>query len=147
MFQPTCALSTFADGQVWPLMHAAFGKNDHEDALAGTYYRMCLFLRAPAKLDDACHFQIAAMAARSLFELLLDLKALAKDPGLAEKFLDFTWVSRYHKAKQLADFLDANPGVDATPRKHALALVNKPSVQQESAGSWGFLASRAKCLT
>jgi len=130
IFQGTRALSEFAEENVCPQVRAALQKSGHEQALAATYYRMCLFLRALAKLDDTYHFQIAQMAARSIFELLLDLKALAADPTLAEKFFDFTWVSRYRKAKQLDDFLQAHPRVDTSPHKPALDLVNKPGVEQ-----------------
>jgi hypothetical protein len=130
-FQGTLALSEFADKNVCPVVQATLQKTDHEKALTATYYRMCLFLRALAKLDDGAHFQVAAMAARSIFELLLDLKVLAEDPTLARKFFDFTWVSRYRKAKQLVDFLQANPNVDPTQHQHALALVNKPGVKKD----------------
>ena len=130
ILQGTRALHEFAEKNVCPVVRAVLQKSDHETALAATYYRMCLLLRALAKLDDTCHFQVAAMAARSMFELLLDLKALAKDPTLGQKFFDFTWMSRYHKARQLANFLQHNPDVDPTPHQQALALVNKPGVKQ-----------------
>lgn len=147
IFQGTLALNKFADKNVCPVVQAAFQKTDHEKALAATYYRICLFLRALAKLDDTRHFQVAAMAARSIFELLLDLKALAKDLSLGQKFFDFTWMSRYRKAKQLADFLQANPNVDRTPHQHALALVNKPGVKQnreQLCKSHGWVDSKGK---
>ena len=147
IFQGTLALNKFADKNVCPVVRAALQKTDHEKALAATYYRMCLFLRALAKLNDTVHFQVAAMAARSIFELLLDLKALAKDATLTHKFLDFTWVSRYHKAKQLYNFLQANPNVDRTPHQHALALVNKPGVKQnreQMCKSHGWVDSKGK---
>jgi hypothetical protein len=130
VFRGTCALSEFAEKQVCPIIMSQVGRSTQEQALWATYCRMSLFLRSLAKLDDSCHFQMAAIAARSVFELLLDLKSLAADSSLAQKFFDFTWVSRYHKAKQLANFLSANPAVDATPHLLALALVQKPGVQQ-----------------
>jgi len=130
VFRGTRELSEFAEKQVFPIIASQVGRSTHEKALSGTYCRMSLFLRGVAKLDDSCHFQMAAIAARSVFELLLDLKALAADPSLAQKFFDFTWVSRYHKARQLAGFLSANPGVDTTPHLEALALVHKSGVEQ-----------------
>jgi len=147
IFHGTVALNKFADKNVCPKVQDAFQKTDHEKALAATYYRMCLFLRALAKLDETCHFQVAAMAARSIFELLLDLKALASDPTLTQKFFDFTWVSRYHKAKQLADFLQKNPNVDRTRHQHALALVNKPGVndhREQLCKSHGWVDRKGK---
>jgi hypothetical protein len=130
VFHGTCELSEFAKNQVIPIIVSQVDRSKHEKALSGTYCRMSLFLQSLAKLDDSCHFQMAAIAARSVFELLLDLKVLAANPSLAQKFFDFTWVSRYHKAKQLAEFLSSNPGVDATPHSEALALVHKPDVEQ-----------------
>ena len=129
-FARTVALSEFADKKFCSVVIGQVGMSQQEEAITGKHYRMCLILRGLARIENPCHFQIASMAARAMFELLLDLKARAADSTFAEKFFDFTWGSRYHKARQLVDFLNANLTVDRTYHQHAINLVSKTGVDQ-----------------
>ncbi len=123
----TRRLYDFADTSVVPLVKAALEKTGYEQAVAATYYRMVILLRGLVALDDPCHFQFANMAARTVFELLLDLKTLAADHSTSDKLFAFTDVSKFHKATQLVDFLDKNPSIDRKPHEHAEKFAIDPA--------------------
>ena len=139
-FDTTVALHELAETQVCTAV-AQMGKDLGEMALGATYFRMCLLLRGLVKLDEPWHFQLAAIAARTMFELLLDLKALADDPSQAEAFWDFTSVDKLRKARTLADFLKGHPDIDTVPHRRALQFAKDPDLQKRVEGlclrHWG----------
>lgn len=131
IFKGTCSLSQFAESQVCPVIMGQLAKSDYEQAIAGTFYRLALLVRGLGRLDDPCHFQLANSTAPTVFELLLDIKALASDHTLAAKFLAFTRVSRFHKATQLTRFLSENPAVDRSSHLQAIQFADDPIRRQE----------------
>lgn len=137
----TRSLHGFATQKICPIVITQLGRSRHEDAVSATYGRMCLVVEALAKLGESRHFQMAAMATRSLFELLLDLKILANDPGAADKFFDFVDIDKFRKAERLRDFLAAHQSIDPQPHHAALAFANdtarRQRLEQLCVGHWG----------
>jgi hypothetical protein len=109
LFRGTVALRDLADCEVVPILARMVRKTDHDQAVVGTYYRMHLWVLSLAKLDQPVHFQTVLNATRGLYELLVDLKLLVNDASLAEKYHDFSFVTRFSAAKKFIDHLDADP--------------------------------------
>ncbi len=127
----TKSLHALMEGTVCSVIMGQVGKSDIEEAIAATFYRITLLLRGVALLEEPAHFQIANSVARTIFELVIDLKSLCDDPSLAAKFLAFTRVVKFRKAEQLSGFLNANPSVDRSPHQHALSFASDPQRKQE----------------
>jgi len=108
-FQGTKNLHDVTVQHVVPILEGMILKTPHENALIDSYYRMLLWLRSLAKLDYPDHFQTVLNAVRSLFELLVDLKLLAKDPTLSGKYHAFPFVTRFVAAKKYINHLDNDP--------------------------------------
>lgn len=74
---------------------------------------------ALAKLDSPDHFQAVLNAARSVYELTLDLRILEMhgndEPVLIEKFLALATVARYDAAKKLVEEVDRLPAGSDKP--------------------------------
>lgn len=143
----TQSLHSLIEHTVCPVVLGQVGKSDIEQALAATFYRITLLLRALAKLDDPAHFQIANSVARTVFELVLDLKALSTHQFLAPKFFAFSRAVKFRKAEQLVAFLNANPAIDRTPHQHAIQFASdtqrKQEVEQQCIQHWGTNAKGA----
>jgi hypothetical protein len=92
-----------------PQLKALLGPTSQEVALRDTYFKMYLFLGSAITMNRLDHFQSVAALARSLFELLLDVKLLAADKtgGAVKRYNEFPEIERYRRAEQLIDF-DAN---------------------------------------
>lgn len=137
----TQSLHSLMNDTVCPVVMGQIGKSDIEQAIAATYNRITLLLRGIATLEDPAHFQIANSVARTVFELVVDLKMLRKDPSLAAKFFAFARVVKFRKAEQLVSFLDGNPSIDRTAHQHAINFANDPqrkqSVEQQCIQHWG----------
>lgn len=140
-FKGTASIYRLTEDVVCPVVQGQVGKSDQEQAISATFYRMVLLLRGVTALNDPVHFQIVNSVARTVFELVLDLKALAADPTSAGKFHAFARVAKFRKATQLKDFLDANPTVDSSPHQTAIDFANDPvraqEVEQECVQHWG----------
>jgi hypothetical protein len=74
----------FAKRHVMPVVKDQLNKNNFEPVLSALYFRMFLWFEAITELKDPRHFQVAQSAARSLFELLLDVKLVIRDPIVVE---------------------------------------------------------------
>jgi len=139
--QGTKILYTLMNDTVCSVIMGQIGKSDIEQAIAVTYYRITLLLQGLATLDDPAHFQMANSTARTVFELVLDLKTLCADQSLAEKFFAFARVVKFRKAEQLVTFLNINPSVDRIPHQHAINFASDPqrkqSVDQQCVQHWG----------
>ena len=106
----TDAIQRFAEKHVIPILQGLVSRSDYEEALISVYYRMYTWLLSLVKLRNPIHIQAASAAARSTFELLLDLKALYNDPKLEAKYHAFTFVERFHAARTLINYIDSTSG-------------------------------------
>jgi hypothetical protein len=80
-----------------------------EQCFLATYYRTAGMIESFLRLDTPKHFQAAAMLARSLFELAVDLKLADKIPNGFLKMVFFVDVEKLHRARQIIDFAREHP--------------------------------------
>lgn len=137
----TACLHDLIENTVCPVILGQLVKSDFEQAVAGTYYRIALLVRGVASLSDPAHFQIANSVARTIFELVVDLKLLTSDRTLAAKFFAFARVVKFRKAEQLVRFLNDNPSVDQVPHQDAISFASdtrRQEVKRECIKFWGI---------
>ena len=79
---------------------------DADEAIAGTYLRMSLWMESMLTLHDKRHFQAALHGARCLYELWVDLEELKRNPSLAEKLVAYILVAKYDAAVKEIDCRD-----------------------------------------
>jgi len=105
-YKGTDAVSKFAESMMIPVLNGQIILSDKEKAVVGTYYRMYGWVRSMVAMNHRIHFHGAAAAARSLFELLLDIKILTtdKDGCLVDKFHAFPGIEKYRVAQKLVSF-------------------------------------------
>jgi hypothetical protein len=104
-------LVTFDEEYIIPILQSILTPTDREKAFQAVYYRMFAHLKTLYKLDAPVYFQSIAAAARSFFELYLDLALLHRDTSdeSIDRFHTFTRVERYRVAQAEVSFFDANP--------------------------------------
>ena len=92
-------------------LHVQLILSDKEAAILGTYFRFYLCAKGVLYLNDRRFFQLVPSAARTGFELLIDLRSLADDPSgkTVEMFTAFAAVERFRSAEQLTEFLAKHP--------------------------------------
>lgn len=122
------------------IMQLGSYRTDLEDALAGTYYRMCLIMESLTRLNKKQDFQISLHCARCLYELRLDALDLIRDPTLLGKFKAFTFVARFAAAEKLVNELVSQGIADPNIGKHERIFVGDPTRQakfrSELAAQW-----------
>jgi hypothetical protein len=127
-YRGTEALYQFIQDRILPLLQHAIGRSEYEEALVGLYYRSHLLLRSLVKLDGFDDVQAVRSIARTLFELLLDMKTLQREPILAKRFAAFATVERMRTAIRVADFASRHPMAHRRNRfKHQIALATDPA--------------------
>jgi hypothetical protein len=110
-FEGVSALQVFSEFYLRPLLQGLVGTTARERAFLGLYYRMAAYLASVRKLDAPIHFQSIAAAARSVFELGLDIALLGADATnqSVDRLAAFTRVERYRLARKLVDFYATRP--------------------------------------
>lgn len=119
----TVALRDFIDTTVMPLFPSEACNDTYNDKMIDIYGRMQLWLRSLAGLKEPMHFQAVCAGARSIFELLLDLRTLSRNPSLVGQLVAFTKVNRYQNAQKTVKLLESHPEIDRTRYKHQVALL------------------------
>lgn len=131
-YKGTDALSQFAESEMITILKGQINLSDKEKAIVGTYYRMYAWIRSMVAINGRTHFQGAAAAARSLFELLLDIKMLATDKTgeLVKRFHAFPEIERFRVAKNIVSFCNDHPNDTKIDDSHQRAFINEPGKQQ-----------------
>lgn len=132
IYKGTDAVSKFAESVMIPPLRGQINLSDKEKAIVGTYYRMYAWIRSMVAMNSHIHFQGAAAAARSLFELLTDIKTLAIDKTgkLAEKFHAFSEIEKFRVAENLVSFCDGHPNDTKLDDSRQRTFINKPNKRQ-----------------
>jgi len=142
-YKGTDALAEFAKSVMIPLLRGQINLGDKEKAIVGTYYRMYAWVRSMVAMNSRIHFQGAATAARSLFELLLDIQTLATDKTGAsvERFHTFPEIERFRVADNLVSFCNDHRNNTRLDDSHQRAFMSKPgkreSIDQTIVKLWG----------
>jgi hypothetical protein len=105
-FEGVRAAYAFREFYLKPLLQGVIHPTPRERAVMGLHYRMVGYLASVRKLDAPIHFQSIASAARSIFEIGLDLALLTQDATMdsVDRLAAFTRVERYHAAERLVRF-------------------------------------------
>ncbi len=92
------------------VISAIIKPSDRENCFLATYYRTAGNIDSLLALNSPKHFQAAAMLARSLFELAVDIKLIDKIPGSSLKMIFFVEIEKLRSARKIIDFAKSNPG-------------------------------------
>lgn len=121
-YSASVTIAKFAEEMIIPVLRGQLDLKVREQAVTGTYYRMYAWMKTLGVLNGPIYHQAVAAGARTLFELMLDLKILAEDTtgDDIKKFLAFPEIEKYRVAKKLTEFREANPAlsdVDTGPMR------------------------------
>ncbi len=110
-FEGVRALRVFSEIHLRGVLQGLLATTERERAVLRLYYRLAAYLASVHRLDSPIHFQSIAGAARSVFELALDLALLGADTTTesVDRLAAFTRVERYRVAKRLVDFYASHP--------------------------------------
>jgi hypothetical protein len=106
----------YLEAHAIPVLKSVLNRSPYEEAMTLLYYRSHLLMRGLTRLDHVEDFQSVRSIARSLFELVLDMKLLQHDPTLLTKFSSYPTVERIRTAIRVADFVAAHPSADRAKR-------------------------------
>ncbi len=135
----------FVQNIMVPVLEGQLNLSNKEEAIVRTFYRMHALASSLTRLNRPIDFNAIAIIARTLFEVLIDLRLLinASNDDIA-KFRAFPKVDRFRKAKALLEFQAANPGIesqsffDAAVRKTFVTTTGKQDeIEAEVKALWG----------
>lgn len=141
-YKGTDAICRFAKNLIIPVLDCQIELKDRELAITGTYYRMYAWVHSLVKMNSRIHFQGAALGARSLYELLLDIKLLSidSDGNMIAKFHAFPKLDRFRVATKVVNYNDAHDDSDIDDSSYR-ELVNTPgqkhAIDQLAVKHWG----------
>ena len=107
-YQGTKHCYQYLQDHVISVLQSLLTRTEYEESLVGTYYRSHLLMRSLVRLDHFDDFQAARSLARSMFELLLDMRSLQRDPALSKRYSSFPKIERMRTAIRIADFVAAH---------------------------------------
>jgi hypothetical protein len=128
-----------------PVVQGLLAPTPAEEAVLGFLYRAIGYLTAIRRLDAPVFVQSVAAAARSLFELGLDVHVFIADsaPDSLSRLLAFTRIERYRAAKNVVEFY-AQREVPAElrtsleqQRQHVADQVEQATVERLVREHWG----------
>jgi hypothetical protein len=76
-------------------------------------------MRSLTKLDEAPDFQVVRSVARSMFELLLDMKILRSNRSLSARFTHHPRIDRMRTAIRVREFVAKNPTPDRKKKRRS----------------------------
>jgi len=103
------SVSEFDSTEVKPIIQGLLATTDEENYFVGTYYRARCHLDTVLELKNVIHFQAAAMLARGLFELAVDMRLLEVTPMGWLKMLAFVDVEKLRCARKIVKFAKSHP--------------------------------------
>ncbi|MCK4628751.1 MAG: hypothetical protein KAT56_07080, partial [Sedimentisphaerales bacterium] len=97
----------FSQKVIIPVLKGQLNLNDRDKAIVGTYFRAHLCLSSMVRLNEFQYIQQVVSSARTIFELLVDLKILHNDKSdeSTKKFHAFPQIAKYKSAEQMVQFL------------------------------------------
>lgn len=110
IYQGTSEINRFANEVMIPILTGQLNVSKKESVSINTYFRMCAWVHSMVLLNDIKDFQGIASAARSLFELYIDLTLLCKDKSgeAIEKYIVYPQVDKYRTSQELVEFWNKN---------------------------------------
>lgn len=105
------AISYFSQSRIIAPADGRDGLNDKQAAMLKIYLRMNMMVSSIMYLHKSEHYQIVGAAARTLFEMIIDLKALSIDETgeTLERYLRFSEIESYRWGKDVVKFYNDRP--------------------------------------
>ena len=121
------SLNNFDRVEIKGVIDTLLSKNDEENCFVGTYYRAWGQIETVLELKNSRHFQAAAMLARRLFELAVDIRLLEEIPNAWIKMIGFVDDEYLRCCRKMVAFKDAHPSaaIDTTTQKVFIAKNEK----------------------
>jgi Family of unknown function (DUF5677) len=127
----------FVQTQIIPVLNGQINLNQKEGAILGIFYRIHALGSSLTRLNNKIDFCAVAPIARTIFELLLDLKLLVRQEFTQEdieKFRAFPEIERFRRPDKLLEFQTKNPGIEEKscfPGEFQKKLVESPGKRDE----------------
>ncbi len=102
----------FTQTVVIPTLKGQINYSNQEAAVIGIFYRIHSLASSLMRLNQKSDFNTVAIVARTIFELLIDIKILSSDKitrQQIEQFHSFPEIDRYRKAKRIVELQDGHP--------------------------------------
>jgi hypothetical protein len=137
----------FVQSKIIGILDGQINLSQQEEAVLGIFLRIHALASSLVRLNQKIDFNAVAVIARTLFELLLDLKLLSS-PNIKQKELDrffsFSEVDRFQKARRIVDLQNKYPELvnhsllDSTKRKEFVEQTGmKDSIELKVKSLWG----------
>lgn len=137
----------FVQSQVIPILKGQINLSQQEEAVVGIFYRTHSLASSLTRLNHKIDFNAVAEIARTIFELLLDIK-LVSSPNIAKRDLDrfftFAEVDRFRKAKKIVNLQKQYPDLtnssffNSAARKKFVDMPSKADAIEAKVDSlWG----------
>ena len=98
--------------EIRDVVRSQLSLTQEEQCFVATYYRARGNVETLLVITDAKHFQAAAMLARALFELAVDIRMLELVPNASIRMLLFDEVERLRSARQVVAYKESHPDAD-----------------------------------
>jgi len=119
------SLNHFDKVEVKGVITTLLSMTDEENCFVGTYFRASSNIDTVLEVQNPTHFQAAAMLARALFELAVDIRLLEVIPGGWIKMIAFVDVEKLRSARKAVAFKTANPTLDVDVTAHESFIRDK----------------------
>ena len=137
----------FVQSEIIGILDGQINLSQQEEAVLGIFLRIHALASSLVRLNQKIDFNAVAVIARTLFELLLDIKLLSS-PSIKQKELDrffsFSEIDRFRKARRIIDLQNKHPELvnnsllDSTKRKEFVEqTVIKDAIELKVKSLWG----------
>ena len=106
-YRAVCVLEQFDCAEMRGVVKGTLAPDDHEKCIIGMYYRAALNVSSLVALNDPRHFQAISQAARTLFELAVDVRLVDVVPDAPAKIFAFSDLERLKGAKDVVGLANA----------------------------------------
>ncbi len=133
-FYSGCKICTdFSQKVMIPALAGVLKPSQKEEILIGIYRSIHCWMKAISLLNHPVYFQTVATAARSIFELVLDIKLIVDDQienGL-KKFKEFPKIEKYRIINEFAKFQRDNPDIRCNVSSKRMEIVADKNKEKE----------------
>jgi hypothetical protein len=137
----------FVQSKIIGILDGQINLSQQEETVLGIFLRIHALACSLVRLNQKIDFNAVAVIARTLFELLLDMKLLSS-PNIKQKELDrffsFSEIDRFRKARRIVDLQNKHPELvnnsllDSTERKEFVGQTGmKDAIELKVDSLWG----------
>jgi hypothetical protein len=140
-YQTLIDLEAFNKGFVQVLMISLLQTKRSEECFLMSYHRAALNVRSMIALNNVKHFQAAAMLARSLFELAVEIRLIDVVPDAIIRMVAFQQLEKLKAAQRATSFAAKHTlqfTADLTPYNEFIKL-HQTSTEAIATSLWGTL--------